>query len=188
VSQILQRERTFGRCLDRIEKDAPPPGKRVLDVGAAGGSFLAEARKRGYLPFGVEPSQWMCRFAREHYGLDLEPGTIFDVAREPGSLDLLSLWDVLEHTTDPTAVLKRAHELLAPGGTLAISVPDYGSLAARAMGVATGSHWLKSPTTVTCDALGAVRTNCTRRSSRVVETLAMPGGRFGVAARGSSRP
>ncbi|HET8647778.1 MAG TPA: class I SAM-dependent methyltransferase, partial [Vicinamibacteria bacterium] len=51
-----------------------------------------------------------------------------------GSLDLLSMWDVLEHTTDPAAVLDRAHELLAPGGTLALSVPDYGSLAARAMG------------------------------------------------------
>ena len=134
VSQIQQRERTFARCLDRIEKDAPPPGRRVLDVGAAGGSFLAEARKRGYEPFGVEPSQWMCRFAREHYGLPVEPGTLEDVKREDGSLDLLSLWDVLEHTTDPTAVLRRAHALLAPGGTLAISVPDYGSLAARGMG------------------------------------------------------
>src|SRR5262249_40899667 len=92
VSQILQRERTFARCLDRSEKDAPPPGKGVLDVGAAGGSFLAEARKRGYEAFGAEPSAWMCRFAREHYGLDVHPGTLFDVAREKGSLDLLSLW------------------------------------------------------------------------------------------------
>lgn len=134
VSQAVQRERTFARCLDRIAKDAPPPGKRVLDVGAACGSFLAEARRRGYETFGCEPSDWMCRFAREHYGLDIEPGTIFDVQREKGSLDLLSMWDVLEHTTDPTAVLRRAHELLAPGGTLAISVPDYGSWAARGMG------------------------------------------------------
>jgi 2-polyprenyl-3-methyl-5-hydroxy-6-metoxy-1,4-benzoquinol methylase len=134
ASQAEQRERTFGRCLDRIEKDAPPPGKRVLDVGAASGSFLAEARRRGYETHGCEPSEWMCRFAREHYGLEVQPGTLADVALPDGSLDLLSMWDVLEHTTDPTAVLDRAHELLAPGGTLAISVPDYGSLAARAMG------------------------------------------------------
>jgi 2-polyprenyl-3-methyl-5-hydroxy-6-metoxy-1,4-benzoquinol methylase len=134
ASQAKQRERTFGRCLDRIEKDAPPPGRRVLDVGAASGSFLAEAKRRGYETHGCEPSEWMCRFAREHYGLEIRPGTLDDVTLPDGSLDLLSMWDVLEHTTDPTAALRRAHALLAPGGTLALSVPDYGSLAARAMG------------------------------------------------------
>ena len=36
------------------------PGKRVLDVGAAGGSFLSAARERGYEPHGCEPSTWMC--------------------------------------------------------------------------------------------------------------------------------
>lgn len=134
VSQAHARERTFGRCLDRIEKRAPPPGRRVLDVGAAGGSFLAEARRRGYQPFGCEPSGWMCRFAREHYGLDIQPGTLFDMPLEPGGADLLTMWDVLEHTPDPTGVLQRAHALLAPGGVLALTVPDYGSWAARAMG------------------------------------------------------
>jgi SAM-dependent methyltransferase len=134
VSQVAFRERTFRRCLDRIERVQRPPGKRVLDVGAAGGSFLAMARERGYQPLGCEPSAWMCAFARDHYGLELEPGTLFDMALEPGAIDLLSLWDVLEHTPDPKAVLDHAHKVMAPGGVLAISVPDYGSLAARLMG------------------------------------------------------
>lgn len=134
VSQIAFRERTFRRCLDKIEKAARPPGRRVLDVGAAGGSFLAVARERGYEPLGCEPSRWMCGFAREHYGLDLHPGTIFDVPVAEGSVDLLTLWDVLEHTPDPTEVLRKAHALLAPGGVLTVSVPDYGSLAARGLG------------------------------------------------------
>jgi 2-polyprenyl-3-methyl-5-hydroxy-6-metoxy-1,4-benzoquinol methylase len=134
ASQAAQRERTFGRCLDRIAADAPPPGRRVLDVGAASGSFLAEAQRRGYEVSGCEPSEWMCRFAREHYGITIEPATLFDLRREDGSLDLLTMWDVLEHTTDPTAVLRRAHALLAPGGVLALTVPDYGSWAARIMG------------------------------------------------------
>src|SRR6185436_16611294 len=134
VSQVAMRERTFKRCLDHIEKGAMPPGKRVLDVGAAGGSFLAIAERRGYQPMGCEPSTWMCTFAKQHYGLTLHPGTIFDMPIEPGSVDLLTLCDVIEHTPDPQAVIRRAHELLAPGGVLAISYPDYGSLAARAMG------------------------------------------------------
>jgi SAM-dependent methyltransferase len=109
----------------------------VMDVGAAGGSFLAMAKKRGYEPIGCEPSTWMCEFAKSHYGLTLHPGTIFDVPAKDGSVDLLSLWDVLEHTPDPTAVLRRAHQLLSPGGVLAISVPDYASGAAKIL----GSRW-----------------------------------------------
>jgi len=134
VSQVTMRERTFRRGLQQIEATAQPPGRRVFDVGAAGGSFLAVARERGYEPLGCEPSAWMCGFARERYGLDLHPGTIFDVRVPAGSVDLLTLWDVIEHTPDPRAVLDRAHELLAPGGVLAMSYPDYGSLVARLMG------------------------------------------------------
>ncbi|HEU0104927.1 MAG TPA: class I SAM-dependent methyltransferase [Vicinamibacteria bacterium] len=134
VSQIAFRETTFRKCLDKIEKIAPPAGKRVLDVGAAGGSFLAMARERGYAPLGCEPSTWMCQFAREHYGLDLHPGTIFDMPVERGSVDLLTLWDVIEHTPDPKAVLARAHELLTPGGVLVMSWPDNSSGAARLLG------------------------------------------------------
>jgi len=134
VSQIAFRETTFRKCLDKIERIARPSGKRVLDVGAAGGSFLAMARERGLAPLGCEPSTWMCQFAREHYGLELHPGTIFDMPVEKGSVDLLTLWDVIEHTPDPKAVLARAHELLTPEGVLVMSWPDYASLAARLLG------------------------------------------------------
>ena len=134
VSQVAMRERTFRRSLAHVEAAAKPAGPRVLDVGAAGGSFLAAARERGYEPLGCEPSAWMCAFAREHYGLELHPGTIFDVPVAAGGVDLLTLWDVIEHTPDPKAVLERAHRLLAPGGVLAISYPDRGSLVARLMG------------------------------------------------------
>jgi SAM-dependent methyltransferase len=137
VSQVAFRERTFRACLDKIEKVARPPGRRVLDVGAAGGSFLAMARERGYEALGCEPSTWMCGFARERYSLDLHPGTIFDMPVAPASVDLLTLWDVIEHTPDPRAVLVRAHELLTPDGVLVMSWPDYASLAARGL----GSKW-----------------------------------------------
>jgi 2-polyprenyl-3-methyl-5-hydroxy-6-metoxy-1,4-benzoquinol methylase len=137
VSQVAFRERTFRSCLTRLEGVARPSGRRVLDIGAAGGSFLAVARERGYEPLGCEPSTWMCAFARERYGLDLHPGTIFDMPVPARSVDLLTLWDVIEHTPDPKAVLARAHELLTPDGVLVMSWPDYASLARRLL----GSRW-----------------------------------------------
>ncbi len=137
VSQIVFREKTFARCLARVEAAVTPPGKRVLDVGTAGGSFLAMARQAGYEPFGCEPSSWMCNFAREHYDLSLHQGTLFDAPFDKGSIDLLTAWDVLEHTPDPKAVLERAHELLSEDGILALTYPDFGSGAARLL----GSRW-----------------------------------------------
>ncbi len=134
ISQAALRERTFVRCLDRVESVAKPPGQRVLDVGAAGGSFLAVARNRGYQPFGCEPSSWLCEFAKEHYQLPIEAGTIFDLALNEGSLDLVTLWDVIEHTSNPAKVLAKVWELLVPGGVLALTYPDYGSLPARLLG------------------------------------------------------
>ena len=137
VAQARFRERTFRKSIAKLERMARPPGRRVLDVGAAGGSFLAAARERGYEPLGCEPSTWMCAFAKEHYGLDLHPGTLFDMPLERGSLDLVTLWDVIEHTPDPRAVLARVHEVLKADGVLAMSWPDYASLAARLL----GSRW-----------------------------------------------
>jgi len=137
VSQIAFREKTFARCLSRVEAAVTPPGKRVVDVGTAGGSFLAMAREAGYEPFGCEPSSWMCNFAKEHYGLSLHQGTLFDAPFDPGSVDLLTAWDVLEHTPDPKAVLEKAHHLLSEDGILALTYPDYGSGAARLL----GSRW-----------------------------------------------
>jgi hypothetical protein len=76
----------------------------------------------------------LCKFAKEHYQLSIEAGTIFDLSLAEGSLDLVTLWDVIEHTSNPAKVLTRAWELLIPGGVLALTYPDYGSLAARVLG------------------------------------------------------
>jgi ubiquinone/menaquinone biosynthesis C-methylase UbiE len=137
VSQASFRERTFRKSIAKLERMARPAGRRVLDVGAAGGSFLAAARERGYEPLGCEPSTWMCEFAKTHYGIHLHPGTLFDMPLAAKSIDLLTLWDVIEHTPDPKAVLRRVHEVLKDDGVLAMSWPDYASLAARIL----GSRW-----------------------------------------------
>jgi hypothetical protein len=50
------------------------------------------------------------------------------------SYDVLTLWDVIEHVTDPLAEIQRAHRLLKPGGLLAAHTMDIDSLFARLMG------------------------------------------------------
>lgn len=133
VSQAAGRERTFGKSLKYIERFRQERG-RLLDVGTAGGSFLAVARDAGWQVAGCEPNRWLCEWASDHYGLQVQPGTIFDMKLPEASFDVITLWDVLEHTPDPTAVLQECRRVLKPGGLLLINYPDIRSGIARAMG------------------------------------------------------
>ncbi|MBF0387038.1 MAG: class I SAM-dependent methyltransferase [Candidatus Omnitrophica bacterium] len=133
VSQAVSREETFFDALAAIESMAPAKG-RVLDVGTAGGSFLAAARRRGWETAGCEPNRWLCEWAGKSYGLQVTPGTIFDMSLAEASFDLVTLWDVLEHTPDPRKVLTECRRVLKPGGLLVVNYPDIGSAVARMMG------------------------------------------------------
>ncbi len=133
ISQVAGRERTFSTSLKLIEKYKPARG-RLLDVGTAGGSFLSVAQKAGWEVEGCEPNRWMCDWANQHYGLEIVPGTIFDMKLTSGSFDVVTLWDVLEHTPDPKATLEECKRVLKSGGLLVVNFPDIHSTVARLMG------------------------------------------------------
>ena len=50
------------------------------------------------------------------------------------SIDVITLWDVIEHTPDPSRVIRRVSELVKPGGLLIVNYPDIGSSIARLLG------------------------------------------------------
>lgn len=133
VSQIAARERTFDKYLKIIEKIVPKKG-RILDVGTAGGSFLGAAKKRGWEAVGCEPSKWLSKWGKDHYGVEIHSGTIFSMKNEDNYYDVVTLWDVLEHTTDPKAVLQECNRVLKPDGLLIVNYPDIKSSIAQLMG------------------------------------------------------
>jgi 2-polyprenyl-3-methyl-5-hydroxy-6-metoxy-1,4-benzoquinol methylase len=138
VSQARGRELTFGKCLDTIEAVWRGPRGRLLDIGTGGGSFPHVASKRGWQAEGCEPNRWLCEWAREHYGLHVRPGTVFEQHYPADAYDVVTLWDVLEHTPDPRREINEAHRLLREGGLLVVNYPDIGSWIARLM----GSSWV----------------------------------------------
>lgn len=137
VSQLDARERTFASSLQEIERAAGGKG-RLLDIGTAAGAFVAAARDRGWQAEGCEPNKWLARWGADHYGITIRQGSLFEQPYEPGSFDVVTLWDVIEHTPDPAAVLDRCQMLLKPGGVLVVNYPDIGSWIARAL----GRRWL----------------------------------------------
>lgn len=133
VSQAAAREQTFDRSFSLIGRHAPRLGS-LLDIGTAAGSFLHVAQRRGWRVAGCEPNHWLREWARTHYGLDLRPGTVFDQGYADGLFDVVTLWDVLEHTPDPKRVVRECHRILKPGGLFVVNYPDSGSWIARVMG------------------------------------------------------
>ena len=106
------------------------PGARVLDAGAGQGRFVAATRRAGYDALGLEPSQRGTERGAAR-GVQLIPVGIEEAEIEPGSLDAVSLWHVLEHLDHPAAALARIADWLAPGGGLVLGVPNLDSWQAR---------------------------------------------------------
>lgn len=109
---------------------------RLFDVGAAAGFFMDEARQAGWEVAGADVSPTMSAYGRDALGLDLRTAT-FDAVDVSGPFDCVTMWDYIEHATDPLGDLRHAHDLLRPGGVLALSTGDVTSLVARA----SGSRW-----------------------------------------------
>lgn len=136
VAQNPQRIRTFSKSLRSILKRTGlnPKGKRLLDIGCAGGACPAAARSLGFDAQGIEPSRWLSAYARSEYGLEVRQGLLQAGTYPARSFDVISLWDVLEHVPEPHDLLCVVRGLLKPEGYLWLNYPNIGSAAARLMG------------------------------------------------------
>ena len=110
---------------------------KLLDVGCAYGYFLLEAE-----PFfdvhGLELSAHAVAQCHGR-GLDKVVEGVVTAAylAEFGPFDVITLFDVIEHLEDPAEVFQALAGALAPGGLLALTTGDWGSLVARI----SGSNW-----------------------------------------------
>ena len=122
---------TFRLTLERIERQRRPPG-RFLDIGCGPGLLVEEASRRGWEAMGIELSSWAVEEARAR-GLNVQQVTLDELDVPAGSVDAATLADVIEHVHDPLALMRRLHELMAPGGLVFCATPDVDSLVARTL-------------------------------------------------------
>jgi SAM-dependent methyltransferase len=111
-----------------------PHRGRLLDVGCAGGFFVDEARRAGWDAFGVDVSDAMVTWARSQLGVSVICATFAAAEIAPPPLDVITMWDYIEHSIDPRRDLAKAREHLRPGGILALSTGDIGTWSARLAG------------------------------------------------------
>lgn len=130
------------RLLDRVERQS---GRGpVADLGCGGGQFLQLARSSGWTDLcGVEPSPKAAGIARAAVSVPIHEGTWKDITLDPGTFAAVALLDVLEHDRDPGGLLEHCLQLLRPGGSLLLTVPNIHGLSLRCFGV--GAHVLVPP-------------------------------------------
>src|SRR3954447_14417450 len=102
----------------------PASARRVLDIGCSAGALGAALKERG--PVEVVGIELDSSLAREAEGrLDrVVVGDASELDAGLGRFDCVVAADVLEHLADPWSALRRAVELVEPGGTVVVSLPN----------------------------------------------------------------
>ena len=130
---VLRRE--FAHSADFVRRFSD--GSRLLDLGCAYGFFLKEAAKRHFEILGIELAEDAAESCRQA-GLNVLSG-IADEANMTriGEVDVITMFDVIEHLPQPRESLALCVRYLKPGGVIVITTGDFASLAARW----AGSKW-----------------------------------------------
>ncbi|MDN7177939.1 bifunctional 2-polyprenyl-6-hydroxyphenol methylase/3-demethylubiquinol 3-O-methyltransferase UbiG [Caballeronia sp. SEWSISQ10-4 2] len=108
--------------LDWIDKHAHLSGKRALDIGCGGGILSESMAVRGAKVKGVDLSSSALGVADLHSlesGVEVEYEEIAAealAAREPGSYDVVTCMEMLEHVPDPAGIVHACATLVKPGG------------------------------------------------------------------------
>lgn len=122
--QFLQL-RDYSKILDFVE--CKEKGT-FLEVGSFAGTFLNEARQRGWKVLGIEPLETPADYSETQLGIKVIR-KYFEEADIPSeSIDVVVACHVIEHVPDPAAFIKKAFELLKPGGKLILETPTYDSM------------------------------------------------------------
>ena len=101
-----------------------PPG-RLLELGCFHGAFVALAAHAGFEARGLDLSPEGCQRARATFGIDVLCGPIENHDIPSHSLDVIAMFDVLEHLMFPVATLQHCRKLLRKGGLLFIQTPRF---------------------------------------------------------------
>jgi SAM-dependent methyltransferase len=93
-----------------------------IEVGSYVGAFLAAARDRGWRVAGVDVNACANAFTRS-LGFQVHDGAL-ESLDDAHRVDVVAIWNCLDQLPDPVATLRAARNRLAPGGMLALRVPN----------------------------------------------------------------
>lgn len=131
INEVIPR---FGWAFDKIEELG---AKTLLDLGCLDGSFaLSVADQLGVKVTGVDLTKDGIKLAKERAKAHNLPATFYQGFVEDwlekfatGNLkfDVITFFEIIEHVEDVQRCLKLIDKVLAPGGSVLVSTPDFES-------------------------------------------------------------
>ena len=123
-------EQKFKQRLKTIERFFDMPGK-MLDVGCSTGQFLNIARDSGWEVCGNDVDENKIAYARNTYGLQVYSQKLREIGFPNESFEVITLFDSIEHLTDPLSILEEISRILKEDGVLVITTPNSDGLLPR---------------------------------------------------------
>lgn len=108
----------------------------MLDYGTGTGYFANQMRKAGWTVRAIEKSAQAREFARTNFGLEVWSEQQMDQV-PTGSLDVVTLWHVMEHVENLDRLWSEIDRWLRKDGTLIVAVPN----CSGADEAIYGAHW-----------------------------------------------
>ena len=109
--------------LDWIGQLSPLAGKRVVDIGCGGGILTDAMARKGAEVLGIDLSTKSLRVAQLHALEAATPNVQYRevsaealAAEQPGSFDVVTCMEMLEHVPEPASIVRACAALVRPGG------------------------------------------------------------------------
>ncbi|AEH06049.1 class I SAM-dependent methyltransferase [Methanothermococcus okinawensis] len=127
--QKIKLIKKANKILSLLSKYGLSSDAKILEIGASHGFFLNEAKKQGFVPYGVELSEKACNNAKKYFGINIENVDFLQSSfiNKKEYFDVVVLLDVLEHLTNQNEILNGINTVLKRKGILVLTLPNIDS-------------------------------------------------------------
>ena len=124
----------------------PLEGLEVLDIGCGWGENLFYFNEKGMACYGFDPAPEAVEYAQKR-GLNVLTSGMDKMNVFDKKFDVVTLFNVLEHLSDPVETIREIKsELLKPGGVLIIDVPnEFNAFQTAAVDIHDLNQWWVGP-------------------------------------------
>lgn len=108
---------------------------KIIEVGCAYGYFLNIVKEKVSWHKGYDVSQEGIDYAVNELKVNASSGDYLeDKEVKPGTIDMVCMWDVIEHVGEPDRHIARSARLLKKGGVICLTTGDIGAYVPRKRG------------------------------------------------------
>lgn len=119
----LVRKISLNSKVKLIRKASAKSSSKLLDIGAGTGYFLNKAKNAGWNVIGIEKSEVARQQTKSKFGIDcFGSDYLSDIPTE--SIDVVTMWHVLEHIENLNETMQLIHSVLTSDGIAVIALPN----------------------------------------------------------------